>query len=584
MSTYIRLTDYKNSEEKKKGFFKPENRHTVKQDDFKKIPGSPIAYWVSQAFVQSFSKGSPIGDFAKKGLSCSGTEIFYRIFWEIDISKTSILSGKKWFPITKGGSFRKWYGNNENLINWENDGDEIKYRKNKFGNSMAVIRAEEYYFKEGTSWNDVSSGIISFRYTPEGSIPTDSGPVVYSKEKVLLHTAFFNSCVSRKFTDLLCPTIHFGVGQVAVFPIIEPKENINDSSTSLIFLARTDWDSFETSWDFNVLPVISDDHKGNTVETSYNNWREFGKAQISEMKELEEENNKIFIDAYELQDELTPDVPIEQITLTANPAYRYGKGKTDEAYKTLFRTDSMKELISYSIGCMMGRYSLDEKGLVYAHSGNINFDQSKYKTFPADDDGIIPLTDMEWFPDDATNRFEEFIRKVWDKKFLQENLKFVADCLSPKSGETPVDTIRRYISTKFFEDHTKRYKKRPIYWLFSSGKEKAFEALVYLHRYNESTLARMRSEYVNPLQSKMNGQISRLTQDAESTSTTSEKRRIEKEIIKLNKKVDELAKFDEQLKHHADQRISIDLDDGVKVNYGKFGNLLADVKKITGKK
>ncbi|MDF1584552.1 MAG: hypothetical protein P1P78_14765 [Methyloprofundus sp.] len=311
------------------------------------------------------------------------------------------------------------------------------------------------------------------------------------------------------------------------------------------------------------------------------------------MQRLEQENNRLFIDAYGLQDELTPDVPLEQITLTINPKYRYGGNVSDEQLNKRFQSDTLAELISYAIGCMMGRYSLDQEGLVYAHAGNEGFNdfvkEGAYKTFPADDDGIIPLTDQEWFADDVTLRFREFIQTVWGKENLQSNLDFVAESLclhavKPKSGETSLDTISRYLSTQFYKDHLKTYKKRPIYWLFSSGKQKAFECLVYLHRYNESTLARMRTEYVTPLLGKYEASAMVLQKQIEDASTTSDANHFKKFLTALEKKQTELSEFNDKLKHYADRRISLDLDDGVKVNYGKFGDLLAEVKAVTGGK
>ena len=300
------------------------------------------------------------------------------------------------------------------------------------------------------------------------------------------------------------------------------------------------------------------------------------------MQRLDEENNRIFIEAYGLQDELTPEVPLSEITLTCNPHYRYGGNKTEEELESLLLTDTMKELISYAIGCMMGRYSLDHPGLVYAHSGNVGFDSSKYEKFPADEDGIVPITDMEWFPDDVATRFIQFLKAAWPVETLEQNLKFVADSLSPRSGEMPIDTIRRYLSTNFYKDHLSTYKKRPIYWLFSSGKEKAFQCLVYLHRYNEGTLSRMRNEYVTPLFGKMNARMEFLTQERDAASSTSARNKFQKQIDVLKKKISELSAFDDELRHYADKRITLDLDDGVKVNYAKFGKLLAEVKAVTG--
>jgi type II restriction/modification system DNA methylase subunit YeeA len=289
------------------------------------------------------------------------------------------------------------------------------------------------------------------------------------------------------------------------------------------------------------------------------------------MKRLEEENNRLFIDAYDLQDELSPDVLEAQITL----------GRAD-------REKDIQRLISYAIGCMMGRYSLDEPGLIYAHAGNTDFDPARYQTFTADDDGIIPLTDQDWFKDDATNRFRDFVRTVWGEDNLQANLSFVAESLclgslTAKRGEQSLETIRRYLSNQFYKDHLKTYKKRPIYWLFSSGKQKAFEGLVYLHRYNDSTLPRMRTEYVTPLLGKYDAFADQLKKQLED-ATTSEATLLKKELLALEKKKTELRAFDDNLKHYADRRIKLDLDDGVKVNYGKFGDLLAEVKAVTGGK
>ena len=280
---------------------------------------------------------------------------------------------------------------------------------------------------------------------------------------------------------------------------------------------------------------------------------------------LETKNNQLFIEAYGLQDELSAEVPEDQITL-----YRPN------------REEDIKRLISYAIGCMMGRYSLDKHGLIYAHSGNKGFDPSQYQTFPADDDGIIPMMETDWFSDDASHRLVEFISVAWPKEHLEENLTFIADSLGPNRNEQPRDTIRRYFATGFYKHHLSMYKRRPIYWLFSSGKQRAFQCLVYLHRYHEGTLSRMRTEYVIPLQGKIASRLDQLADDIAAASSTAHRKRLEKERDTLRKQHTELQAFDEQLRHYADQRISLDLDDGVKVNYGKFGDLLAEVKAVTG--
>lgn len=300
------------------------------------------------------------------------------------------------------------------------------------------------------------------------------------------------------------------------------------------------------------------------------------------MQLLETENNRIWTNAYGLQNELSPESHLKEITLTNNPYYRYGGIRTEPEAEAQFLNNSIEDLLCFIVGCMMGRYSLDKPGLVYAHSRNEGFDASQYQTFPADADGIIPITELAWFPDDATERFVEFIGKAWPAEHLEENLKFIADSLGANRDEHPRDTIRRYLSQNFYKDHLQTYKRRPIYWLFSSGKQRAFQCLVYLHRYHEGTLARMRTEYVIPLQSKLSHRIEQLAEDITAATSTSHRRKLEKERESLVKQRTELAAFDEKLRHYADQRIALDLDDGVKVNYGKFGDLLAEVKAVTG--
>ena len=302
------------------------------------------------------------------------------------------------------------------------------------------------------------------------------------------------------------------------------------------------------------------------------------------MRDLEYGNNNIFIEAYGLQEELTPDVPISEITLTCNPHYRYGADLTDEERDARLKSDTMRELVSYAVGCIMGRYSLTEPGLIYAHSGGVGFDPSCYGAFPADDDGIIPLTEEQWFPDDAAVRIEVFLGVAWPQAPIIETLTTLMDGLAmSKAGEARA-ALRSYLSKQFYKDHLQTYKNRPIYWLFSSGKQKAFEALVYLHRYNEGTLARMRTVYVTPLMGKLQQRMADLDDDISRSSSSADKTRMTRERDKLAKQVVELRAFDEELRHFADQRIALDLDDGVKVNYARFGNLLAAKDKVCPKK
>lgn len=564
--------------------------------DFGKIPGSPIAYWASDTFRSIFETNKKLGEISdvKQGLATADNDRFLRLWYEVSSDRVnlscatrneSIKSLARWYPHSKGGEFRKWYGNREWLVNWECDGKELLAFRPR-----SVIRSPDKYFKECLTWTLISSSSTAFRYEPVGNIIGHKGPGIFHNSNLKSVAAFLNSKVAFNILAVIAPTIGFEVGQISLLPIIPSQV----SSERLIDIAKNNWDSYEVSWDFNRLPLLLVNNSHSKLDTSYRRLCACWQETTLEMQRLEEENNRLFIDAYGLQDELTPEVPLSEITLTCNPHYRYGGNLTDAERETRLQSDTIAELISYAIGCMMGRYSLDREGLVYAHAGNEGFkalvEEGAYATFAADEDGILPLTADNWFPDDVAARFEQFVRTVWGAETLEENLQFIADslCLAAikpvkKGGETARETIRRYLSTQFFKDHMKTYKKRPIYWLFSSGKEKAFECLVYLHRYNEATLPRMRTEYVTPLLGQMAGRIERLRlQQAE--AGTAEAKRIGKEIDTLSKQLTELRAFDDELKHHADMRICLDLDDGVKVNYGKFGTLLSEVKAITGDK
>ena len=545
------------------------------QDDFKKIPGSPVAYWVSHKVRAIFENSPSLGEVAdaRQGLATADNNRFLRFWQEVDIQKVGFgmenreqaqSTHKKWFPYNKGGEFRKWYGNQEYVVNWENDGLEIRENVDEKGKQRSRPQNIEYFFRPSISWSFISSSSFGVRVYPQGFLFDVGGSSLFPKDEHNINAAMFLcSHIAPFLMKMMNPTLNFQVGNVEQLPYIEIKDN--NIGNECIRLAKTDWDSYETSWDFTVNPIIYTQQPN--LEKAFNTWQQQNADAVAEMKRLEEENNKLFIDAYGLQNELTPDVPDEQITRT----------RAD-------REKDSQRLVSYALGCMMGRYSLDEPGLIYAHAGNQDFDASRYQKFPADADGIIPLTEMHWFEDDATHRIQEFLTAVWGKDMLDANMLWLAESLDKKANETAEDTIRRYLASKFYKDHMQTYKKRPIYWLFSSGKQGAFQALVYLHRYNESTLARMRTEYVMPLISKMAAYANSLETAKESSDSAAEIKRIEKKLQDLHKQQAELSSFEEKLRHYADQRISLDLDDGVKVNYGKFGDLLAEVKAVTGEK
>ena len=587
VGSYIKLSDFKGHENQAPktleaiqnpscGWF-----FNAKPDDFNKIPGSPVAYWVSNNVSHSFEKGPLIKDIAqaRQGLITADSDRFLRFWSEVNIKKIGFSiqnrseareSGKKWFPYNKGGEFRKWYGNQEYIVNWENDGIEVRNNVDLNGKQKSRPQNTEFYFLPSLSWTAITSSRFSVRRDFGGAISSNAGMSVYAEDNILKKLcALMNSALYDYFLKIISPTLNFGAGDIGKVPalidLVGHEDKVYLYHDELINISKKDWDSYEISWDFTQNPIIRTQQPN--LKEAFNTWQQQNADAVAEMKRLEEENNKLFIDAYGLQDELMPDVPDEQITLT----------RAD-------REKDSQRLVSYALGCMMGRYSLDEPGLIYAHAGNQDFDVNRYKKFPADADGIIPLTEMHWFEDDATHRIQEFLTAVWGKDTLDANMQWLAESLDKKANETAEDTIRRYLASKFYKDHMQTYKKRPIYWLFSSGKQGAFQALVYLHRYNESTLARMRTEYVMPLISKMAAFANSLEAAKENSDSAAEIKRIEKKLQELHKQQAELSTFEEKLRHYADQRIHLDLDDGVKVNYGKFGDLLAEVKAVTGEK
>ena len=575
--------------------------------DFIKIPDSPIVYWLTTRFVSNFEKLPRLGKIfsTREGLTTGSNATFLRQWFEVSLSKSSFPGdaqrGKKWLAYLKGGEYRRWAGNNEHLIDWENEGERIL---NFIDPITSRVRSHNYNgewaFKAGITWSSVSGERFSVRSVAGGYMFDTTGSMgfVSSDSDRLGIVAYLNSIVAAEYMKVLSPAIRFQPGHTLNLPFDKrPISMAHDIATRSIALSQSDWDFYETSWDFTNPPILESDYLQPTLEATYQQLSSHWQGMTLKMKQLEEENNRIFIEAYGLEAELTPEVSLEEVTLTCNPHYRYGGKLTDQEREDRLQSDTLVELVSYAIGCMMGRYSLDKPGLILASQGETRQDylaQIPSPRFMPDDDAIIPLTDQEWFKDDTTNLFRDFIKTAWGddilpdgRSSLQENLDFVAESLclhaiKPKKGEAALETIRRYLSTQFYKDHLKTYKKRPIYWLFSSGKQKAFECLVYLHRYNEGTLSRMRTEYVTPLLGKYDAYVEQLEKQQDSAGSTAEANRLKKELTALQKKQAELREFDDKLKHYADMRISLDLDDGVKVNYGKFGDLLANVKDITG--
>ena len=576
LGSYIKLSDFKGHEsqpikvlealsDRSCGWF-----YESRADDFSNLPDAPIAYSVGKKILEMFKikkSISAIGT-AKTGMTTGDISRFTRLWHEISIENFAYpeeeqsRDHKKWFPYNKGGTFRKWYGNREYVVNWKDDGKELRSFPG------ASVRSPQYYFKKSISWSEVSSSSFSARANDGGFVFDTSGPALFVDEKdFLVIQGYLSTKIANEILGLINPTLHYLSGNIESLPhspdlLASCASRVSELVTHAIQLSKKDWDSRERSWDFLRLEWLK---SGIDLKTSWVLWGDQKKSQISTMQRIEEENNRHFINAYSLKDEFTSEVPEAQITLA----------RAD-------REKDCQRLISYAIGCMMGRYSLDEPGLIYAHAGNVGFDASRYATFPADADGIVPLTDERWFADDAASRVREFLLAIWGAHAVEENMAWLAESLGQKASETPHETIRRYLAGKFFKDHLQTYKKRPIYWLFSSGKQGAFQALVYLHRYTEGTLARLRAEYVVPLIAKVASRLDMLAQDVAAASSAAARTKLQKQIEALRKKQIELLAYDEKLRHYADMRITLNLDDGVKVNYGKFGDLLDGVKLVTG--
>ncbi|ERP93286.1 hypothetical protein Q666_09775 [Marinobacter sp. ES-1] len=598
---FVRLVSGENEAEKSAALLlavkdrKHPLRFSATSDTFEMIPGKPIAYWVSDSLADSFSDSTRLIDLARpcQGMATTNNGLFVRDWHEVGAEKigfhqtsenNAYESGKKWFPYNKGGGGRRWFGNAEDIVNFENRGKTIcEYIDNTPGvkvKSNGRVINRERFFLESISWSKISSGRIALRNYPNGFVFDVAGCSIFSDHNFLMKIlGFMNSIVCFKILECMSPTLNFEVGQINNLPIrdltAKAKSASEETAEAAISLAKSDWDAYETSWDFTTLPLISPDHRSETLENSYATLRTHWQGMTDEMKALEEENNRIFIDAYGLQNELTPDVPLEDITLTCNPHYRYGNNKSEEELESLLLADTMRELVSYAVGCMFGRYALDKPGLILANQGETIEDYLKQipePSFPADDDNVIPMLDGDWFTDDITERFREFLRIAFGEEHYEENLRFVEQALGKD--------IRKYFLKDFYNDHVRRYKKRPIYWLFSSPKG-SFNALIYMHRYQPHTVGTV-LEYLRDFKDeKLQARKNHLEAVSISAGASQgDKTKALKEIEKINKTLAELDDYERDVLYPlATEQVEIDLDDGVKTNYPKFGEAL---KKITG--
>lgn len=555
---YKRLVDFAGEAEKETAFVEEKNTYFAQQENFAKIPGMPVAYWVSEKFLSIFNSHLLFEETISDGQNKTGNNAkFVRDFWEVN--KHSVGINKKWLFYAKGGGFRKWYGNLIDVVDWSPETREF-YHKDK----ICRIIPEYLWYKKGITWCLITSSLPSFRILPENATFDVGGSSVFFKdESTIPYTlGLLNSQIFFHIAKIFNPTLNFQVKDIRSTPVILPSDNfqlstINSLVEQNIALSKTDWDSFETSWDFSKHPhlPVDIDYKeaaDNSILISdcYAKWEKECSNRFATLKSNEEELNRIFIEIYGLQDELTPEVQDKDVTV-----------------RLADRTRDIKSFISYAVGCMFGRYSLSKEGLAYAGG---DMDMNNYKYFIPDADNVIPVTDEEYFSDDIVTRFVEFVRQVYGESTLEENLRFIAESL-PNKGDTPKEVIRSYFLNDFYKDHCKTYQKRPIYWMFDSGKENGFKALIYMHRYDNQTPARVRTDYMHKLQKMYDAALIQCNQIAENPATAARDKALAiKRIAKITKQLEETKLYDQALGHIASQYIDIDLDDGVNVNYEKF--------------
>lgn len=598
--TYCRLVEPTTQLGKEEMFLAHTNVYVISSENFKLIDGNIIAYYLSDKFFGVFSSNETLSDagVARQGLATSDNNKFVRYWHEVDLKKINYNCHScaetvnirfKWFPYIKGGTFRRWYPNKEFVVNYTNNGIDIKTSVMKkypyLKTPDFVVKNTNTYFKKGITWSDVATGDFSARYVDNGYIYADAGPMFFPNEDIFYLLAYMNSKVFQGCCNLICQGLHYSTGQIPKIPF----RNQYDKSVSIsrltkqnISLSKSDWDSFETSWDFTKHPLVvtsgqllvNSDSSANdqlttthypltTIAQAYQRWEEETNARFAQLKANEEELNRIFIDIYGLQDELTPEVEDKDVTVRKADLQR-----------------DIKSLLSYAVGCMFGRYSLDVEGLAYAGG---TWDESKYVNFKPDDDNVIPITDEDYFEDDIVGRLIAWLKVVYGAETLEENLRFIADALGT-SGDTARQKIRNYFLKDFFKDHCRIYQKRPIYWLYDSGKQNGFKALIYMHRYDADTSGQVRAEYLGKMEETYESEINRM-QDIMDNGAGREVALAGKLKEKLQKQLHECRDYDAVLGHIALASIAIDLDDGVKVNYvkvqtAKDGKLLPILAKI----
>ena len=586
ISSYVRLVEYANQSSKEENYKNEKCLYLFQKRYIYMIPGNTFAYWISKKILKVFNTAISLSSITepKSGLSTTDNNRFLRLWHEPLWEKINLYQNNseptngKFFPYSKGGEFRRWYGNLNYVVNWENDGREIK--RAAIGASGGRVVNPQLYFKEYIAWTKISTGLFSMRYFPRGTIFSDAGGSLFSDRNLEL-LAFSNTKVCQAFLNIINQTLNYVVGSISKLPILNfDGYGIAEIVDENIKISKKDWDSFETSWDFKVHPLLKllDKDEQHSLNYVFNIWKTECEENFEKLKYNEEELNRIFIEIYGLQDELTPEVDNKEITIR----------KAD-------RERDVKSFISYAVGCMFGRYSIDSEGLIYAggeFNDKWNFEDKLVRSIEKDEEGnmisdiwidsrfmpdrenIIPITEDEYFEDDIVSRFIEFVKGVYGECNLEENLDFIADSIGRKSSETSRAAIRRYFIKDFYKDHLKVYQKRPIYWMFESGKTDGFKCLVYMHRYNEQTIAKVRTDYLHMLQRKYESEIERLQLIVDSEQYTAKDRNVaKKKIDRISKQIEECREYDQVVAYLANEKISIDLDDGVKVNYAKFQNV-----------
>lgn len=575
---YHRLVEYTRAKEKEEAFLEGQHGYYREHNAFQDIPGTPIVYWASEHVRRVFQESESLKEIAepKAGLSTGDNTRFQKFWFEVPLTiigfnYKSIEETKnnkhKWFPCNSGGGYRKWYGNNEMIVYWFNDGEQIRNFKTSVGKLKSATRNTKYYFREGITWTKLSSGKFAVRYKEPGYIFDDTGRSAFpnNQSENMLVLGLLCSKVSFFIMTMLNPSMSFTNGDIKNIPFYKDKMSSKEDQIKKLVncnipLSKTDWDSFEISWDFQKHPFLTYRGEAQNLAQSYANWAEHAEHQFNQLKANEEELNRIFIDLYGLQEELTPDVPDDEVTV-----------------RKAERGREAKSFLSYCVGLMMGRYSLDVNGLAFAGG---EWDDSKYRTIIPDREGIIPLTDDAYFEDDIMTGLNRILTAIYGESQLADNLQWLAESLGNiRANESAEERIRRYFFDDFYKDHCRIYQKRPIYWMADSGPKKGIRALIYLHRYNAQTMGTLRLRYVQELQVKLQQEEKYMEQRSVDPSLSkSELRVITKKMDSLRERQEELVKYDQKLATIVNRRMELDLDDGVVENYKKLEDVLAKIR------